>query len=218
MKKTLTAFHSSLTDKDRKTLKEKLLSEVTSLESYKKAKTILAYIPDRLEADCTLIIEDALKKGKKVCVPKVNASSLSEGKSEMDFYYLEKGKKLEEQLATGCYGIKEPLEGLKIYHLPEEREYDLSRTLSAPSNTEPAPTSPAAPSVFMLVPGVAFSLDGKRLGHGKGFYDIYIERMKKAGQEPYLCGICLFCQIKENIPTDSHDIPMDKVIAAEPGE
>ena len=64
----------------------------------------------------------------------------------------------------------------------------------------------------MLVPGVAFTKDGKRLGHGKGFYDIYIERMKKAGLNPYLCGICLPCQLVEDIPTDEHDILMDKVV------
>ena len=41
--------------------------------------------------------------------------------------------------------------------------------------SEPAGGSPVAPSQIeaVVVPGVAFTLDGARLGRGKGFYDKY---------------------------------------------
>ena len=197
MKSSLTSFHASLTPKEKQALSESILLKVTSLEEYKNALNVFAYIPDVLEADCTPVILDALKKGKKVFVPKVNAVLLKQGISEMDFYLLEPEKSLESQLAAGTYGIKEPQEGLKKFEFSEEA--------AAAGHFE-------CGSFFMLVPGVAFSTRGKRLGHGKGFYDIYIEKLKKAGIKPYLCGIALPCQIISDIPTEEHDILMNKVI------
>lgn len=189
MRKTLTDFNEKLTYKEKHSLAENLCEKVTGLDSYKTAQIVFAYIPDTLEADCTPIILDALEKGKKLCVPKVDAESLKQGKSEMDFYFLDGSKPLEEQLETGAYGIREPKNDLKMY---------------GNSNGQ---------SPFVLVPGVAFSKSGKRLGHGKGFYDIYIEKMRNAGNNPFLCGICLPCQIVEDLPTDEHDILMDTVIS-----
>lgn len=187
MKQTLTDFNEKLSWKEKHSLAENLCEKVTSLSEYKNAGLILAYIPDTLEADCTPIILDALEKGKKVCVPKVDAEALKQGKSKMDFYFLDGSKPLEEQLESGAYGIREPKAGLKKF--------------------SPCPDT----GILILVPGVAFTKSGKRLGHGKGFYDIYIEEMRNAGLNPFLCGIALPCQIVEEIPTDKHDILMDEV-------
>ena len=217
MKQTLTDFNEKLSWKEKHSLAENLCEKVTSLDQYKNAGLILAYIPDTLEADCTPIILDALEKGKKLCVPKVDSETLKLGKSQMDFYFLEEGKALESQLETGAYGIREPKAELKKFAgfraaaLGEGVAKDCEAVAACGSGTAFTETSPIQ-KIFMLVPGVAFTKDGKRLGHGKGFYDIYIERMKKAGLNPYLCGICLPCQLVEDIPTDEHDILMDKVV------
>ncbi len=175
---------------ERHSLAENLCGKITALSEYKDAELIFAYIPDRLEADCTPVILDALEKGKKVVVPKVDFEAMKKGMSSMDFYFLE-NRPLEEQLETGTYGIREPKSGLEKIEI---RKY---AGIFLP---------------FMIVPGVAFTKDGKRLGHGKGFYDIYIEKMRRSGMKPFLCGVCLPCQIVEDLPTDEHDVPMDKVI------
>ena len=201
-------FLDGLSPFEKHSLAENLCEKVTALPEYKNADLILAYIPDTLEADCTPIVLDALEKGKKVAVPKVDFAALKEGRSKMDFYFLEK-RPLEEQLETGTYGIREPKAGLeKFGDFKGQRplgERVATNEVGAKGESSPSP-------LFMLVPGVAFTKDGKRLGHGKGFYDIYIEKMRRSGMNPFLCGTCLPCQIVEDLPTDEHDVPMDKVI------
>jgi 5-formyltetrahydrofolate cyclo-ligase len=60
---------------------------------------------------------------------------------------------------------------------------------------------------WFLVPGVGFSLDGLRLGRGKGFYDRFLEN------DPGIkIGLCWSGQIEKDIPVQSHDCFMDYVI------
>lgn len=67
---------------------------------------------------------------------------------------------------------------------------------------------PADAIQFMLIPGVAFSSVGERLGRGKGFYDRYLKNYKG-----FKIGVCFDCQISEvPLPTDSWDIKMDYII------
>ena len=58
-----------------------------------------------------------------------------------------------------------------------------------------------------LVPGVAFTASGKRLGRGGGYYDkllcMYPETLK--------IGLTFNERIIEDIPTENHDISMDYV-------
>ncbi len=63
-------------------------------------------------------------------------------------------------------------------------------------------------STLCIVPGVAFTVSGERLGYGKGFYDRYFERFPIQNR----IGICYKCQIVEKLPTDEHDVLMTSVI------
>ena len=68
----------------------------------------------------------------------------------------------------------------------------------------------------IIVPGVAFTLQGDRLGHGAGYYDKFLTNFKeKFGRVPYLIGVCLADQLVKTIPTEPHDWTMDQVIVAE---
>jgi len=60
---------------------------------------------------------------------------------------------------------------------------------------------------LIIIPGVAFDINGNRMGHGKGYYDKLLEKSKVAK-----VGLCFEFQLVENIPTESHDIPVDKII------
>ena len=61
---------------------------------------------------------------------------------------------------------------------------------------------------LVVVPGMAFDKEGKRLGRGKGFYDRLLPKLSNAKK----IGICFPYQLVDTVPTDAQDIPMDKII------
>jgi 5-formyltetrahydrofolate cyclo-ligase len=60
---------------------------------------------------------------------------------------------------------------------------------------------------LILVPGIAFDLDGHRLGRGKGFYDRLL-----AVLEGPTCGVAFDQQIVERIPVEPHDIHLSCIL------
>lgn len=60
---------------------------------------------------------------------------------------------------------------------------------------------------FMLVPGVAFDLDGHRLGRGKGFYDRLLAQF-----EGVACGVAFDEQIVNRIPREPHDARLNCIL------
>jgi 5-formyltetrahydrofolate cyclo-ligase len=62
---------------------------------------------------------------------------------------------------------------------------------------------------LIMVPGVAFDKHGARMGHGFGYYDKLLEHARK---DAPLVALAFECQLFPEIPTQSHDIFMDKVI------
>lgn len=59
----------------------------------------------------------------------------------------------------------------------------------------------------LLIPGLAFTKNGQRLGRGKGYYDRYLEKFKNKK-----IGICFTTQIFDKIPGDIWDQNMDQII------
>lgn len=62
---------------------------------------------------------------------------------------------------------------------------------------------------LIMVPGVAFDRRGGRTGHGKGYYDKLLEHARR---DAPLVALAFECQMFPEIPMQSHDIFMDKVI------
>ena len=58
-----------------------------------------------------------------------------------------------------------------------------------------------------LIPGIAFSKKGDRLGFGKGYYDRFLSEFRGTK-----IGICYDFQILSDIPVSSHDVKMDYII------
>ena len=62
---------------------------------------------------------------------------------------------------------------------------------------------------LIIVPGVAFDRSGGRTGHGKGYYDKLLEH---ARPDAPLVALAFECQFFDEIPTEEHDIFMDRII------
>jgi 5-formyltetrahydrofolate cyclo-ligase len=62
---------------------------------------------------------------------------------------------------------------------------------------------------LVMVPGVAFDRTGARMGHGKGYYDKMLEHSRS---DTPLVALAFECQLFPEIPTQSHDVFMDKII------
>jgi len=76
---------------------------------------------------------------------------------------------------------------------------------------EPDPALPAIEpdnASLILVPGLAYTRAGYRLGYGGGYYD---RLLSKPGHAPAL-GVCFRALLLEEIPRQAHDLPVDFVV------
>jgi 5-formyltetrahydrofolate cyclo-ligase len=60
---------------------------------------------------------------------------------------------------------------------------------------------------LVLVPGVAFDLQGRRLGRGKGFYDRWLATMRGT-----TCGVAFDEQIVRRVPVAPHDAQVNCIL------
>lgn len=61
---------------------------------------------------------------------------------------------------------------------------------------------------FVLVPCVTCDRNGRRLGHGKGYYDRFFEKYGEA----FKCMVCYGKLMADEIPVDKWDVKMDLVV------
>jgi 5-formyltetrahydrofolate cyclo-ligase len=95
---------------------------------------------------------------------------------------------LNTQLAAGLWGIREPvIERCK-------RLIDINEV------------------EFVLLPGIAFSRDGARLGYGGGFYDKLLAPAKDALQRPALVAAGFALQIVQQIPQEETDVKVQWLV------
>ncbi|WP_242393799.1 5-formyltetrahydrofolate cyclo-ligase [Anaeromyxobacter oryzisoli] len=76
---------------------------------------------------------------------------------------------------------------------------------------EPPPDAPAidlADVDCVVVPGVAFSVDGHRLGRGGGYYDATLEAMPRAAR----VGVAFEVQLVASLPREPHDAALDALV------
>lgn len=71
-------------------------------------------------------------------------------------------------------------------------------------------TSPAAIDL-LIVPGLAYNINGFRLGYGGGYYDRYLANYYKGRT----VSLCFKEQIVEHIPVDRHDQAVEMLIGEE---
>ena len=151
---------------------EKLGQLFVQSEAYRKAKTVYGYLPYNQEVRTVPMLEQALRDGKRVAVPKIYGDT-------MKFLYLDDLSKVEKN----DMGIPEPIADAPV---AEDK------------------------TALVLMPGLAFTEQGDRMGYGGGFYDRFLA---EEPDHPTLA-LCYAFQIVDSLPTEEFDIPVDTVLWA----
>lgn len=89
-----------------------------------------------------------------------------------------------DTLSEGAYGINEPIDDKAV----KAEQIDIA-----------------------IIPGVAFTAGGHRLGRGKGYYDRYLSQ---EGFRAETIGVCFDHQLLDTIPCEPHDMQVKSVITA----
>lgn len=76
----------------------------------------------------------------------------------------------------------------------------------------PGADAPQLDPDVLLMPMIAFDRRGNRLGHGGGFYDRAVARLRARGHEPVLVGLAFATQEMPSIPAEAHDIRLDWIV------
>lgn len=91
-------------------------------------------------------------------------------------------------------------------------EFPCDLVTSAWGIREPDAESPeSSPETLdlVLVPGLAFTLSGDRLGYGGGFYDRFLPKLRSGCAA---VGVCPDELVLEKLPVDSWDFPMEILV------
>ena len=64
---------------------------------------------------------------------------------------------------------------------------------------------------LVLVPLLAFTKHGERLGYGGGYYDRTLAALKST-QEVFACGVAYAAQEAATLPVDEFDFPLDGIL------
>ena len=62
---------------------------------------------------------------------------------------------------------------------------------------------------FVIVPGLAFTSGGDRLGYGRGYYDRFLPTLSATS-----VGVCFTDQLVDEMPLADHDVRVDMVVSA----
>ena len=148
----------------------RLCSLFTATDAYRNAAALYGYMSYNQEVRTLPLLEQALRDGKRVAVPKCYGS-------EMRFIWVDDLTHMEK---SNC-GIPEPI-----------------------ADTPIADDSTA----LVLMPGMAFDRQGRRIGYGGGYYDKFLA----AEPDHPTVALCFDFQVMEQLPTEEFDIPVDLVL------
>ena len=120
---------------------------------------------------------------------------------------------IRKMLTTGVKVVAPRWNG-ETYELAVLKGLDAAHLRKGPMGIfEPAEAEIVSPKEIgmWLVPGLAFTRDGKRLGYGGGWYDRLLAEAPKDARK---IGIAHAFQVVDDLPSEPHDILLSKVVVA----
>lgn len=167
------------------------------LPEYSRAKRIACYLHmDHGEVETSTIISNAFKDGKRIYLPRIvklhHQKQYEKERTELDMIEIGSMEEIDSLVPHGPFKLREP-------HHP-------GRTCFDDGGLD-----------LIILPGMAFTKDCKRLGHGKGFYDCFLGRHDEWSAQnnipiPFKVAIGAREQLVDDIPLEHHDRIMDSIV------
>lgn len=130
-----------------------IVCKIKELEVYKKATTVMSYMPKEVEVDLTGLLQDT---SKKWYLPVIKESHLTSYSLQLIVVQYIPNK---TKLRSGKFGILEPEISSENYFDQIDKKISLD---------------------LILVPGLCLDKKGGRIGFGKGYYDAFLKLNKKS--------------------------------------
>ncbi len=176
------AYDARNAESDKERISEIAVKTLLKLPEYQTARTVLWYLDCRSELRTRHALPEILASGKRIVVPYCTVDDF--GANKLGLWWLQE----LDELVIGKWKILEP---------PRER-WEEPKKIVQPDQID-----------MVIVPGVAFSRDGGRMGNGQGYYDRLLERVQP---DCLLVGLCYECQLFDDLIVSPHDVFMDKVV------
>ncbi len=176
------AYDARNAQEDKGRVSELAIARFVELAEYRQAQTAMWYIDCRSELRTKHALPAALASGKRIVVPYCTVDE--QGDNKLGLWHLEN----MDELVVGTWKILEP---------PRERWGEPGKEV------EPGELD------IVMVPGVAFSREGARMGNGQGYYDRLLQRVR---QDCPLVAVCYESQLFDDLIVGPHDVFMDKVV------
>jgi 5-formyltetrahydrofolate cyclo-ligase len=176
------AYDARNAQKNKDTASAAAVATLMQLPEYQAARTALWYLDCRSELRTRHAIPSALESGKKIIVPYCTVDDF--GANKLGLWWL----RSMDELVVGKWNILEP---------PRNRWEDPERACDIEQID------------IVIVPGVAFSRAGGRMGNGQGYYDRLLDRVRP---DCPLVALCFESQLFDNLIVGPHDVFMDKVV------
>lgn len=202
LRKYVTNIISNIPEKEKQSQSQIVFRKLIEHPKYINAKRLSIYLSTENEIDTKPLLKHAFENHKQCFIPLVRKSknSIEEfGGHRMIMIELKSMKDFDE-LPINNYGIKEP------------KLIDCLQSKRANPNEESHCLD------LMIVPGVAFSPNCARLGHGKGYYDEFLNNWYKQNNKLYTIGLCFKEQLchEHQVPMiDGHDFVLNEIIVGD---
>ncbi|XP_037951364.1 5-formyltetrahydrofolate cyclo-ligase [Teleopsis dalmanni] len=178
----------SMTVESRAQQSEAIKEKVLQSTDFRHAQRISVYLSTSTEVDTLELLKEMFRLDKHVYVPTYSGNNMEMVRIKNMDDY--------DNLPLTKWNIKQP-------DFKEPRENAL--------------TNGHGIDLF-LMPGVAFSLAGGRLGHGMGYYDKYLKRHFNTYPQKKVTLIALAFReqivAEDELPLDAHDVKIHRIITA----
>ena len=176
------AYHARGAQANKDEVSRTIVERFTALPEYSAAATVMWYLDVRSEVRTRHRLADALESGRRIVIP---YSTVDErGEKRLGLWHLTS----PGELLVGTWNVLEP---------PRDRWGEPGKEVD-PRELD-----------LVMVPGVAFTRDGSRLGNGQGYYDRLFDRVRP---DAPLIALAYECQLLPELPVGPHDVSMDKVV------